>query len=48
MLIEYKENKLFAFADTHGMYRRLFVPTKADIGICAGDGKHSEKYILTT
>ena len=37
MLIEYKENKLFAFADTHGMYRRLFVPTEADILICAGD-----------
>lgn len=24
MLIEYKGYKLFAFADTHGMYRRLF------------------------
>ena len=37
MLIEYKENKLFAFADTHRMYRRLFVPTEADILICTGD-----------
>ena len=37
MLIEYKENKLFAFADTHGMYRRLFVPAETDILICAGD-----------
>ena len=37
MLIEYKENKLFAFADTHGMYRLLFVPAETDILICAGD-----------
>ena len=31
MLIEYKRHILFAFADTHGMYRRLFVPAEADI-----------------
>lgn len=37
MFIEYEGHKLFAFADTHGMYRRLFVPTEADILICAGD-----------
>jgi len=37
MLIEYKRHILFAFADTHGMYRRLFVPAEADILICAGD-----------
>ena len=37
MLIEYKEHKLFAFADTHGMYRRLYIPVEADILICAGD-----------
>ena len=37
MLIEHKKQMYFAFADTHGMYRRLFVPTDADILICAGD-----------
>lgn len=37
MLIEYKDHKIFAFSDTHGMYRRLEVPTDADILICAGD-----------
>ena len=37
MLIEYKGNKIFAFSDTHGMYRRLSIPADADILICAGD-----------
>ena len=37
MLIEYKGHKIFAFADTHGMYRRMTVPTEDDILICAGD-----------
>lgn len=37
MLIEYKGHKIFAFSDTHGMYRRLTVPNDADILICAGD-----------
>ena len=37
MLLEYKGNKIFAFSDTHGMYRRFDVPTDADILICAGD-----------
>ena len=37
MLIEYKGHKIFAFSDTHGMYRRLTVPADADILICAGD-----------
>ena len=37
MNLDYKRHKLFAFADTHGMYRRLFVPAEADILICAGD-----------
>lgn len=37
MLIEYKGHKIFAFSDTHGMYRRLSVPADADILICAGD-----------
>lgn len=37
MHIEYKGHKIFAFSDTHGMYRRLAVPVDADILICAGD-----------
>ena len=37
MLINYKGHKIFAFSDTHGMYRRLNVPTDAEILICAGD-----------
>ena len=37
MLIKYKGHKIFAFADTHGMYRRLNVPADADVLICAGD-----------
>ena len=37
MLIKSKCHKTFAFADTHGMYRRLFIPVDADILICAGD-----------
>ena len=37
MLIDYKGHKIFAFSDTHGMYRRLDVPAEADILICAGD-----------
>ena len=28
---------IFAFSDTHGMYRRLTIPADADILICAGD-----------
>ena len=37
MLFEYKGHKIFAFSDTHGMYRRLAVPADVDILICAGD-----------
>ncbi len=37
MTINYKGHTIFAFADTHGMYRRLEVPAEADILICAGD-----------
>ena len=37
MLVEYKGHKIFAFSDTHGMYRRLAVPADVDILICAGD-----------
>lgn len=37
MLVEYKGHKIFAFSDTHGMYRRLDVSADADVLICAGD-----------
>ena len=37
MLIGYKGHKIFAFSDTHGMYRRLSIPADADILISAGD-----------
>lgn len=37
MLIDYKNHRIFAFSDTHGMYRRLHVPEETDILICAGD-----------
>lgn len=37
MLVEYKSHKIFAFSDTHGMYRRLNAPADADVLICAGD-----------
>ena len=37
MLIEYKNHKIFAFSDTHGLNDRLEIPKDADILICAGD-----------
>lgn len=37
MTIDYKGHKIFAFSDTHGIYRKLEVPSDADILICAGD-----------
>ena len=37
MLIDYKGHNIFAFSDTHGMYRRLPILADADILICAGD-----------
>ena len=37
MLIEYKNHKIFAFSDTHGLNHRLNIPKDADILICAGD-----------
>ena len=37
MLIGYKGHKIFAFSDTHGMYRRPSIPADADILISAGD-----------
>jgi len=37
MVIPFKGHTVFAFSDTHGMYRRLSIPADADILICAGD-----------
>ena len=37
MQIDFKRHTIFAFADTHGMYRRLAIPSEAEILICAGD-----------
>lgn len=37
MRLNLRGHSIFAFSDTHGMYRRLIVPTDADILICAGD-----------
>ena len=36
-MIEYKNHKIFAFSDTHGLNYRLKIPKDADILICAGD-----------
>ena len=37
MVISRNGHQIFAFADTHVMYRRLQVPGDADILVCAGD-----------
>lgn len=37
MLFEYKNHKIFAFSDTHGMHHKLEIPENIDILICAGD-----------
>ena len=37
MIINLKGHNIFAFSDTHGMYRLLPIPTDAGILICAGD-----------
>ena len=37
MIVPFKGYTIFAFSDTHGMYRRLSVPSDADILICSGD-----------
>ena len=37
MVIDYKGHRIFAFSDTHGMYRRIAIPADTDILICAGD-----------
>jgi hypothetical protein len=41
MFIDSKGHKIFAFADAHGMYRRMRVPADADILVCAGDACES-------
>ena len=38
MTIEYKNHKIFAFSDTHGLNDRLEIPKDADILICASFG----------
>ena len=37
MLFNYKEHRIFAFSDSHGMHRQLYIPETADILLCAGD-----------
>jgi len=37
MAIPFKGHTIFAFFDTHRMYRRLAIPSEADILIYAGD-----------
>lgn len=37
MLFNYKEHRIFAFSDTHGMHKWLHIPEEADILLCAGD-----------
>lgn len=37
MIINLRGDNIFAFSDTHGMYRRFSIPADADILISAGD-----------
>ncbi len=37
MLFNYKEHRIFAFSDYHGMHKWLHIPEEADILLCAGD-----------
>lgn len=37
MIINLRGDNIFAFSDTHGMYRRLSIPADADILISSGD-----------
>ncbi|MDL2291550.1 metallophosphoesterase [Bacteroides sp. OttesenSCG-928-F21] len=37
MQFTYKSQNIFAFSDTHGMHRKLPIPSDANILICAGD-----------
>lgn len=32
MVIDYKGHRIFAFSDTHGMYRRFAIPADVDFG----------------
>lgn len=38
MLFHYKNQKIFAFSDTHSMEYRLEIPPDTDILVCVGDG----------
>ena len=42
MLFNYKEHRIFAFSDTHGMHNRLHIPEEANILLCAGDACMAE------
>lgn len=37
MLINYKNNKIFVFSDSHGLHKHLDIPQDTDITICLGD-----------
>jgi hypothetical protein len=37
MLLEFQEQKIFAFSDTQGKHRELVVLDVADILVCTGD-----------
>ena len=37
MLINYKNNKIFVFSDSHGLHKHLDIPHDTDITICLGD-----------
>lgn len=37
MLFNYKEHRIFAFSDSHGMHKWLHILEEADILLCAGD-----------
>lgn len=37
MLFNYKGHRIFAFSDTHGMHRWLYIPESADILLCTDD-----------
>lgn len=37
MLINYKNNKIFVFSDTHGLHKHLDIPEDTNITICLGD-----------
>jgi predicted phosphohydrolase len=37
MIIDFKNKKIFAFADTHGNHRKVSIPADTDIVVFAGD-----------